>query len=132
MMSISAIHRALAGRPAAHHQAVWHATAGHHVPASTNSWFYVFGSGTLICFILQILTGICLAFVYVPSADHSWTTIQYLNNEQFLGSFLRALHYWASNFMVGIMTLHVIQVFLFGAYKYPRELTWISGCFLLF
>ncbi|HME09619.1 MAG TPA: cytochrome b N-terminal domain-containing protein [Bryobacteraceae bacterium] len=108
------------------------ATAGHHVPASTNSWFYVFGSGTLVCLILQIVTGICLAFVYVPSADHSWTTLQYLNDQQFLGSFLRAVHYWASNFMVGIMTLHVIQVFLFGAYKYPRELTWISGCILLF
>jgi ubiquinol-cytochrome c reductase cytochrome b subunit len=111
---------------------LYNATAGHHVPANTNSWFYVFGSGTLVCLILQILTGICLAFVYVPAADHSWTTIQSLNNEQFLGSFLRALHYWASNFMIGIMTLHVIQVFLFGAYKYPRELTWISGCFLLF
>jgi ubiquinol-cytochrome c reductase cytochrome b subunit len=108
------------------------ATAGHTVPANTGSWFYVFGSGTLLCFIIQIITGTCLAFVYVPSADQAWGSLQYLNNEQFLGWFLRAVHYWASNFMVGIMTLHMIQVFLFGAYKYPRELTWISGCFLLF
>lgn len=108
------------------------ATAGHIVPANTGSWFYVFGSGTLLCFIIQIITGACLAFVYVPSADEAWNSLQYLNNAQFLGWFLRATHYWASNFMVAIMTAHMIQVFLFGAYKYPRELTWVSGCFLLF
>jgi ubiquinol-cytochrome c reductase cytochrome b subunit len=108
------------------------ATAGHTVPANTGSWFYVFGSGTLLCFILQIVTGVCLAFVYVPSADQAWTSLQHLNSGQYLGWFLRAIHYWGSNFMVGIMTLHMIQVFLFGAYKYPREMTWLSGCFLLF
>ena len=107
-------------------------TAGHIVPANTESWFYVFGSGTLLCFILQLLTGICLAFVYVPSADQAWTSLQYLNSEQYLGWFLRAFHYWGSNFMVALMSLHMIQVFLFGAYKYPRELTWLSGIFLLF
>jgi len=108
------------------------ATAGHVVPTNTGSWFYVFGSGTLLCFIIQIITGMCLAFVYVPSADQAWTSLQYLNEGQYLGWFLRATHYWASNFMVAIMTAHMIQVFLFGAYKYPRELTWITGCFLLF
>lgn len=107
-------------------------TAGHIVPENTGSWFYVFGSGTLLCFILQILTGICLAFVYVPSADQAWTSLQYLNSGQFLGWFLRAFHYWGSNFMVALMSAHMIQVFLFGAYKYPRELTWLSGIFLLF
>src|SRR5215831_12128799 len=107
-------------------------TAGHKVPASTNSWFYVLGSGTLLCFIVQVVTGICLAFVYVPSSDQAWTSLQYLNHQQFLGWFLRAVHNWGSNFMVAIMILHMVQTFLFGAYKYPRELTWISGCVLLF
>ena len=107
------------------------ATAGHKVPANTNSWFYVLGSGTLLCFVLQIVTGICLAFVYVPSADRAWTSLQYLNHQQALGWLLRALHNWGSIFMVGIMTLHMMQTFLFGAYKFPRELTWISGCVLL-
>src|SRR6266446_7642156 len=105
-------------------------TAGHHVPATSGSWFYVFGSGTLLCFVLQIVTGTCLAFVYVPSTSQAWTSLQYLNNQQFLGWFLRAVHNWGSIFMVGIMTLHLVQTFLFGAYKYPRELTWVSGCFL--
>jgi ubiquinol-cytochrome c reductase cytochrome b subunit len=106
-------------------------TAGHTVPASAHSWFYVFGSGTLLCFVVQIVTGICLAFVYAPTAQDAWTSLLYLNYQQPLGWYLRAMHYWGSNFMVALMTLHMIQVFLFGAYKYPRELTWISGCILL-
>jgi ubiquinol-cytochrome c reductase cytochrome b subunit len=109
---------------------IFESTAGHKVPPSTNSWFYVFGSGTLLCFVLQIVTGICLAFVYVPSTSQAWTSLQYLNNQQFLGWFLRAVHNWGSIFMVAIMTLHLVQTFLFGAYKYPRELTWVSGCLL--
>src|SRR5271165_4498532 len=110
---------------------LFESTAGHHVPASAGSWFYVFGSATLLCFVIQIITGTCLAFVYVPSTNEAWTSLQYLNQEQYLGWLLRAIHYWGSNFMVAIMTLHMIQVFLFGAYKYPRELTWVSGICLL-
>ena len=91
----------------------------------------MFGSGTLLCFVIQVMTGICLAFVYAPTANDAWTSLVYLNYQQPLGWYLRAMHYWGSNFMVAIMTLHMMQVFLFGAYKYPRELTWISGCILL-
>jgi ubiquinol-cytochrome c reductase cytochrome b subunit len=114
-----------------HLTALYASTAGHEVPASAGSWFYVFGSATLLCFVIQIITGACLAFVYIPSTNEAWTSLQYLNHAQFWGWYLRAVHNWGSNFMVFIMTLHMIQVFLFGAYKYPRELTWISGVFLL-
>ena len=114
-----------------HLSKLFDSTAGHTVPASAGSWFYVFGSGTLTCFILQIVTGICLAFVYVPSADEAFTSLEYLNYQQPIGWYLRALHFWGSNFMVSIMAIHMAQVFLFGAFKYPRELTWISGCVLL-
>jgi len=106
-------------------------TAGHPIPKSSASWFYVFGSATLLCFMIQILTGIMLALVYVPSAAEAYTTLEYLTFKQDLGWFLRAMHYWGSNFMVGIMLLHVTQVFLFGAYKYPREITWVSGVVLM-
>jgi ubiquinol-cytochrome c reductase cytochrome b subunit len=114
-----------------HLTALYASTAGHEVPKSAGSWFYVFGSATLLCFVIQIITGACLAFVYIPSTNEAWTSLQYLNHAQFWGWYLRALHNWGSNFMVAIMTLHMIQVFLFGAYKYPRELTWVSGVFLL-
>ena len=115
-----------------HIKKLFESTAGHHVPKSSGSWFYVFGSGTLLCLMIQIITGTCLAFVYVPSADEAYSTLEYITYVQPFGWYLRALHYWGSNFMVGIMLLHLAQVFLFGAYKYPRELTWISGVLLLF
>ncbi len=71
---------------------LFESTAGHRVPPSTNSWFYVFGSGTLLCFVLQILTGSLLAFSYVPSASEACTSLQYLNNDRYPGGVLRALH----------------------------------------
>ena len=64
---------------------LFESTAGHHVPASAGSWFYVFGSATLLCFVIQIITGTCLAFVYVPSTNEAWTSLQYLNQEQYPG-----------------------------------------------
>lgn len=109
---------------------LFESTGGHLVPANAGSWFYVFGSATLLCLIVQILSGICLSLVYVPSASEAWTSLEYLNYEVPLGWYLRAVHYWGSNFMVALMSVHMAQVFLFGAYKFPRELTWLSGCVL--
>src|SRR6201996_5225191 len=103
----------------------------HPVPKSTASWWYVFGSASLTLLILQIVTGILLALVYVPSAGRAWETLQVLNYQLPLGWFLRAMHGWGSNFMVAVVLIHMAQVFLFGAYKFPRELTWIVGVFLL-
>src|ERR1700737_300639 len=106
-------------------------TAEHPVPRETASWFYVFGSAALTCFMLQIVTGILLALIYVPSAGEAWNSLQTLNHGISLGWFIRALHGWGSNFMVALVLIHMVQVFLFGAYKFPRELTWIVGVFLL-
>jgi ubiquinol-cytochrome c reductase cytochrome b subunit len=103
----------------------------HPVPRNTASWFYVFGSAALTVFILQIVTGILLAMIYVPSGAEAWSSLQALNHDVTLGWFIRALHGWGSNFMVAIVLIHMVQVFLFGAYKFPRELTWIVGVFLL-
>jgi ubiquinol-cytochrome c reductase cytochrome b subunit len=103
----------------------------HKVPKTTASWWYVFGSAALTLLILQVLTGVMLAIVYVPSAAQAWNTLEVLNHQVTLGWFLRAMHGWGSNFMVAVVVVHMAQVFLFGAYKYPRELTWITGVFLL-
>ncbi len=105
--------------------------AKHPVPRETASWFSVFGSAALTVLLLQIVTGILLAMIYVPSAGEAWNSLQNLNHDVSLGWFIRALHGWGSNFMVAIVLIHLIQVFLFGAYKFPRELTWIVGVFLL-
>ena len=103
----------------------------HPVPRNTASWWYVFGSAALTVFCLQLVTGILLALTYVPSAGEAWSSLQALNHDITLGWFIRALHGWGSNFMVAIVLIHMMQVFLFGAYKFPRELTWIIGVFLL-
>jgi ubiquinol-cytochrome c reductase cytochrome b subunit len=106
-------------------------TAEHPVPRDTASWFYVFGSAALTVFALQVVTGILLAIIYVPSAGEAWSSLQTLNHNIALGWFIRAMHGWGSNFMIAIVLIHMVQVFLFGAYKFPRELTWIIGVFLL-
>ena len=106
-------------------------TVEHPVPRETASWFYVFGSAALTVLALQVVTGILLAIVYVPSAGEAWSSLQTLNHNIALGWFIRALHGWGSNFMIAIVLIHMVQVFLFGAYKFPRELTWIIGVLLL-
>jgi ubiquinol-cytochrome c reductase cytochrome b subunit len=103
----------------------------HPVPRNTASWWYVFGSAAFTLLILQVVTGILLAIVYVPSAGQAWNSLNALNHQLDLGWFLRAIHGWGSNFMVAVVLIHMVQVFLFGSYKYPRELTWIVGVFLL-
>src|SRR5580658_4052007 len=106
-------------------------TMDHPIPRETASWAYVFGSAAMTAFALQLVTGILLALIYVPSASEAWNSLQTLNHDVTLGWFIRALHGWGSNFMLAIVLSHMVQVFLFGAYKFPRELTWIFGIFLL-
>jgi len=106
-------------------------TMEHPVPRQTASWAYVFGSAALTVFILQLVTGILLALLYVPSAGEAWNSLQVLNHDVTLGWFIRALHGWGSNFMLAIVLVHMVQVFIFGAYKFPRELTWVVGVLLL-
>jgi len=103
----------------------------HPVPRESASWFYVFGSAALTVFMLQLVTGILLALIYEPSAGGAWNSLQVLNHRIPLGWFIRALHGWGSNFMVAIVLIHMVQVFLFGAFKFPRELTWLIGVLLL-
>lgn len=105
--------------------------ATHLTPANNASWWYVFGSAATVLLLLQVVTGILLALVYSPSANEAWTSLGILNHTIPLGWYLRALHGWGSDFMIAIVLIHVVQVFVFGAYKFPRELTWIVGVCLL-
>jgi ubiquinol-cytochrome c reductase cytochrome b subunit len=103
----------------------------HPVPRNTASWWYVFGSAAFTLLMLQVVTGVLLGIVYVASGADAWNSLQILNHQLPLGWFLRAMHGWGSNFMVAVVLIHMCQVFLFGAYKFPRELTWIVGVFML-
>ena len=106
----------------------------HPIPkgaAGRIGWWYVFGSASLTLLILQIVTGIGLALVYVPSADQAYASLEYLNYESPWGWFIRSLHYWSGSAMTIMVAIHMTQVFLHGSFKYPRELTWIVGVCLL-
>ncbi|HEV2273350.1 MAG TPA: cytochrome b N-terminal domain-containing protein [Acidobacteriaceae bacterium] len=91
---------------------------------------YVFGSGLLFIFISQIITGICLALYYVPSAETAHTSVAYITKQVAAGAFLRSLHYYGSSAMVVVLFLHFLQTFLYGSFKGRRELLWISGAVL--
>jgi len=105
--------------------------AEHEVPENTSSWWYVFGSAATVLLVLQVVTGVLLALVYETSASHAWNSLQFLDHSVKLGWFLRAMHGWGSDFMIAVVLVHMAQVFLFGAFKFPRELTWIIGVGLL-
>jgi quinol---cytochrome c reductase cytochrome b subunit, bacillus type len=99
-------------------------------PKGTN-WFYTLGSASMFAFLSQAVTGVFLAMYYRPSADEAYTSIQHINNEVFLGEFVRGMHRWGATVMVVLVFLHMGRTFFFGAYKYPRELNWIIGVVLL-
>src|SRR6202521_3948954 len=91
---------------------------------------YVFGSGLLFIFIVQVITGICLALYYVPSAEAAHPSVAYITKQVAAGQFLRSLHYYGSSAMIIVLALHFLQTFLYGSFKGRRELLWISGAVL--
>jgi len=90
-------------------------------------WAYVFGSILLFIFIMQAVTGVLLMFYYVPTADHAYASTQYIIHNVDYGWFLLGYHFWGSTAMVVCVFAHMSQVFLWGAYKKPRELVWLIG-----
>ena len=94
------------------------------------SWVYVFGSITLFFFVLQLVTGILLTVYYAPTPDHAYDSVQYIEHQVTLGWFIRGLHHWGASAMIVAIGLHMLQVYLYGAYKQPRELMWMAGVVL--
>ena len=100
------------------------------VPKGTN-WFYTLGSATLFAFTVQAVTGVFLAMFYTPSPTQAYGSITHLTNDVFLGEFVRGMHKWGASVMIILIFLHMARTFVFGAYKYPRELNWVIGVVLL-
>jgi quinol-cytochrome oxidoreductase complex cytochrome b subunit len=100
------------------------------VPADTN-WFQTLGSATLTAFLVQVVTGVILAMYYKPDPNSAYQSIQNITNDVTLGWLVRGMHRWGASVFVILMFFHMARVFLFGAYKYPRELNWIIGVLIL-
>ena len=101
-----------------------------NVPRDSN-WFHTLGSATLTAFLVQAGTGVILAFYYKPSPDEAYESIRFITDDLTLGWLVRGMHRWGASVFIILMFLHMGRVFLFGAYKYPRELNWIIGVLLL-
>jgi menaquinol-cytochrome c reductase cytochrome b subunit len=100
------------------------------VPGDTN-WFHTLGSATLTAFLVQALTGAILAMYYKPDPDRAYESILHITNDVTLGWLVRGMHRWGASVFIILMFFHMARVFLFGAYKYPRELNWIVGAMLV-
>ncbi|MEX2571800.1 MAG: cytochrome b N-terminal domain-containing protein [Gemmatimonadota bacterium] len=109
--------------------------AKHKVPAGATDrkkgWMYVFGAATLVAFLLQVVTGIVLATYYVPAPAEAYDSLIFINERVRFGAVIRGLHFFGASAMVVLVTVHMLQVFLSAAYKFPREVNWLSGVALL-
>lgn len=100
------------------------------IPASSG-WHQVLGSVALFMILIQFFTGILLAFNYAPTPGDAYTSLRYILTEVTAGRLMRGLHHWGASMIIVIVVLHMIQVFIWGAYKKPREGTWVVGVILL-
>ena len=100
------------------------------VPRDVN-WMQTLGSATLTAFIVQAVTGVVLAFYYKPDPNSAYASIQSITEDVTLGWLVRGMHKWGASVFIILMFFHMARTFLFGAYKYPRELNWIIGALIL-
>jgi quinol-cytochrome oxidoreductase complex cytochrome b subunit len=95
------------------------------------NWAFTLGSASLFLAVTQGITGIFLTVYYVPHPDQAYESIQYIMNGVAFGWLIRGIHHWGATLMVIVVFLHMLRTFFYGAYKYPREITWITGVLLL-
>lgn len=95
------------------------------------NWWYTLGSASLFLFVLQGVTGMFLMVYYVPSPEGAYASIQYIMNGVAFGWLIRGIHHWGASLMVIFVFLHMLRTFFYGAYKFPREITWLTGVILL-
>jgi ubiquinol-cytochrome c reductase cytochrome b subunit len=93
-------------------------------------WFFTLGSVLLALLSVQLLTGALLTLYYAPTPDHAYDSVRFITGLP-AGRLVRGLHHYGASFLVVALALHMLRVIVFGSYKPPREVTWISGLTLL-
>ncbi len=101
------------------------------LPAHLRHWWFALGGTAAFLFFVQVVTGILLALYYRPDPAVAYESVRYITEEVAFGWFIRSLHRWAATFMVAAVALHHMRTFFTGAYRYPRELSWMLGILLL-
>jgi quinol-cytochrome oxidoreductase complex cytochrome b subunit len=96
-----------------------------------SGWWHTLGSATLTAFLVQLGTGVILAMYYKPNPNDAYESVQHNTNDVTLGWLVRGMHKWGASVFIILLFFHMARVFLFGAYKYPRELNWIVGVLLV-
>lgn len=111
---------------------IWQAFCERRLPELRGpaAWLYTLGSATLFVWLIQVVTGILLAMNYVPSPDHAYDSVRYITEQVLFGRVVRGVHHWGASVMVILVILHLLRVYFMGAYKYPREVTWMTGVVL--
>jgi quinol-cytochrome oxidoreductase complex cytochrome b subunit len=95
------------------------------------NWLFTLGSATLFLGVVQGVTGILLTAYYVPHPDQAYDSINYIMTDVSFGWLIRGIHHWGATLLVITVFLHMLRTFFYGAYKYPREITWVTGVGLL-
>ncbi len=104
--------------------------ARHPVPPGTG-WMYVFGSATLVAFLIQVVTGTVLATTYISASGDAYASLTFITHRSVFGRVMRGLHFFGASAMVILIGVHMVRVFLTGSYKFPRQMSWLSGAALL-
>jgi quinol-cytochrome oxidoreductase complex cytochrome b subunit len=110
-------------------QAIYDTVLDRKVPKV--NWWFTLGSASLFLFVMQGITGIFLSVYYVPSPDAAYDSIQFIMNGVAFGWLIRGIHHWGASLMVIVVFAHMLRTYFYAAYKYPRELTWLTGVVLL-
>jgi quinol-cytochrome oxidoreductase complex cytochrome b subunit len=106
-------------------RSIWETVFKRNIPRV--NWFYTLGSATLLTVVNQGITGMLLTIYYVPTPDHAYDSVQYITTQVSMGWLIRGLHHWGASAMVILSFLHMLRVIFLGSYKFPREVTWITG-----
>ena len=101
------------------------------VPNHLKRWWFALGGTPAYLFVVQIVTGIMLAFYYQPSPSTAYESVRYITEEAAFGWYVRSLHKWGATLMIAAVVLHQMRVYFTGAYRKPRELNWMVGMTLL-